>query len=313
MLRPLFLLILCLAPACGSQTTTTVLAAPIELEEAMRIPLVSDRLPIVELTLNGVSGQKFLLDSGAGMSIIDLKQAQDLGFEIKPYSDSSSARGSGGNRVEYDSFVTAERLSMGDLVLQGGRLPAIESRVLSDLGILGVLGQDVLARLVVVVDMGASTLHVLPIGSEFEDIEDYLGRAEVGIGAWGLMPYDARPCPFVALEIPGVQGAAPELEIDTGAVTSSFPRSAIEALGLKATGTTMSQGLGGVFEEATYELEDFQLLKFFIDCEIKSSPLDFGLLGMDILGQFVFVLDGPGHGLWLFHREVESQRSETGD
>ncbi len=313
MLRPFLLLMLSLTAGCGSDSNTTIQAASIDLDEAMRVPLVEHKLPIVEVTLNGIPGQRFLLDSGAGMSIVDLAQARELGLETLPYSEGSSTTGSGGMKVEYDSFVVAERLEFGELSFEGGRLPAIDSQVLRDVGILGILGQDLLARLVVVVDMESRLLHVLPPGSKFADIEAYLSQAEVGLGTWGILPYEARPDPFFELRIKGLEGEAPTLEIDTGAVTSSFPPKAIEALGLEATGTAKSQGMGGVFEESTYNLVDFQLLKFFINCEIKQSPLDYGLLGMDVLGQFVFVLDGPGHGLWLFHREIEVVPDEGED
>jgi len=313
MLRPFLLLMLSLTAGCGSNSNTTVLAATIELDESMRVPLVEHKLPIVELTLNGIPRQRFLLDSGAGMSIIDLVQARELGFETLPYSEGSSTTGSGGKKVEYDSFVVAKRLEMGELSIEGGRLPAIDSKVMRDVGIVGILGQDLLARLVVVVDMGSRLLHVLPPGSKHADIESYLGQAEVGFGTWGVLAYEARPDPFFELNIKGFEGQAPSLEIDTGAVTSSFPQAAIEALGLKATGTAMSQGIGGTYEESTYDLVDFQLLKFFINCEIKRSPLDYGLLGMDVLGQFVFVLDGPGQALWLFHREIELEPDEGED
>ncbi len=214
-------------------------------------------------------------------------------------------------KVEFDSFVVADRLEMGELSIEGGRLPALESKVLSDLGILGVLGQDLMSRLVLVVDMASKTLHVLPPETKAGDIETYLGQVQVGIGTWGLMPFEARPCPFVDINIEGLEGEAPELEIDTGAVTSSFPGRAIEALGLQSTGTTLSQGIGGVFAESSYDLKGFKLLEFYVHCEIKRSPLGHGLLGMDILGKFIFVLDGPGGDLWLFHRDIALEPGDS--
>jgi len=42
-----------------------------------------------------------------------------------------------------------------------------------------------------------------------------------------------------------------------------------------------------------------------------SSPLEYGLLGMNILGEFVFLLDGPGELVWAHHREVELNPSES--
>ncbi|TDJ74546.1 MAG: hypothetical protein E2O39_04870 [Planctomycetota bacterium] len=313
MRRAAFALALALAPGCGGSTTSAVTDTPIELERPTVIPLREGVLPIIEVTLDGRSAQPFLVDSGASLTVIDLPQAEALGLFIGPYSHGSTTNGSGGGAVAYDSYAAAGLLEAGDVRLTGARIPAIDMEMLRDLGPVGILGQDLLARLVVVFDMPRRELHMLPAGTDSDGIAAYLRDAEIGDGTWAQMPIDFRPCPFVSLDIEGSAEVAAEMELDTGAESASLPAVAIEALGLEATGTATARGLDGTYEEATYHLEKFGLYGFPVTGQFKRSPLDYGLLGMDVLGEFVFILDGPGETVWLHHRKVELFPSESND
>ena len=307
-------LLLVLAASCsGVAPTTAVIDTTIALEGPTVIELQPKALPIIEIDLGDRQGLPFLVDCGAVYSIIDLPQAEELGLPIRPYSHGSSTIGSGGGSVEYDSFAAVAHLRAGDLILDGSRLPAIDVELLRDQGLVGILGQDLLARLVVLIDMSRGELHLLPTGTDSEAIAAYLADAGIGEGTWVQIPIDFRPRPFVPLNIEGLEDGALEMEIDTGAMTTSLPRAAIEALGLVSTGTTTSRGIDGVYEDETYDLEDFGLYGFLVSTQVKRSALEYGLLGMDVLGEFVLVLDGPNGMVWLHHREIEPHRGGAGD
>lgn len=303
--------------ACSGVSTTAVVDTPIDLDSPTVIPLLEGALPAIGVTLDGRDGLPFVVDSGSSISVIDRPKAEALGLFIGPYSHESSTSGSGGGSVSYDSYAAVDRLEAGGLTLVGSRLPAIDLAMLRDSGYVGILGQDILARLVVVFDMPRRELHLLPAGTDNDAIVEYVKGAEIGAGTWASVPIDFRPCPFVSLDVErpkevdaeSTAEVDAEMEIDTGAASSSLPAVAIEALGLEATGTATSRGIDRTFEESTYDLADFGLYGFRVAGQFKRSALDYGLLGIDVLGEFVFILDGPGATVWLHHREVEPDTS----
>src|SRR5262249_33677357 len=126
--------------------------ASLVLDGPTVVPLLEARLPLVSLSIEG-RALDFLVDSGSTLSFVDPRGAQELGLELKPYSGSSSTTGSNGGKTTFDHYVPVERLELGDLVLEHSMLPALDDAVLHTGSYSGILGQDLLARLVVVVDM----------------------------------------------------------------------------------------------------------------------------------------------------------------
>ena len=300
-----------LSAGCGASSSRVATdganEAPIELAEPTVVPLVDDRLPVVRLSLGPHGEIPFVVDTGAGSSMMEKGRAVELGFSIEPYSHAFTSRGSGGGTVESDSYARVGDLSLGDLTIRNLRLPVFETPVFAELGCAGLLGQDILARLVVVFDFPGRQLHLLP--SPVEDgLPAYLSRERIGIGDWAQAPLDLRPCPFLSITVE--DEPLGDLELDTGAVLTSFPAPVIERLGLEPVRYGTSQGIDGSRSVPVYRMDAFQLYGFAIRGEVRRSSLEFGLLGMDILGQFIFAIDGPGAQLWLHHPGFDAAEGE---
>jgi hypothetical protein len=134
-----------------------------------------------------------------------------------------------------------------------------------------------------------------------------LKEADLGIGAWAMASADFRPSPLLALDLPVDVGSPAEIEIDTGSTSTSFPEAWAIALELPRaeTDSVEMRGVGGTRQAQAYKLENFGLYGFLVTAQVYSNALEYGLLGMNVLGEFVLILDGPGRTLWLHHRTVE--------
>lgn len=302
MARRLPALLALLAAACSSGPATRALdEAALTLAEPCIVPLAERERPVVELLLDGRSAGRFLVDSGSSISLLGAAKAAELGLERRPYASRFEAMGSGGKSATLEHYVRVGRLELGKLLVHDTRLTVVDDPALAQAGVDGILGQDLLVRLVLVLDLQRHELHLLPRGGT-EVLREYLRSAEVGDGAWAMAPIAFRPCPFLPLEVAGLESSV-ELELDTGAGSTSLPRAAIAALGLEPIGTHTLGSVGGNYDAELYALEDFGLFGLRIQTNVTAAVGEYGLLGMDILGELVVVLDGPARTLWLHRRE----------
>jgi len=289
------------ACASGRPETFPIEEAPLELAKPCRVTLEPDMRPVVWLRLGVGPPLRFLVDSGSTITLLDARRADELGLERWDFAGSFETSGATGKSITLSHYVAVERLELGELVVHSPRLTLMDDPVLQQSGVDGIIGQDLLARLALVIDAERDTLHLLPQGGAAA-VQAYLEKADVGAGAWGHVPLEFRPCPFLSLDMPGVSQVV-ELELDTGAEFSSLPRAALAALGLEPIGQRVSTGVGGSHTSDTYRIQDLNLFGLSIEVVVCESATEFGLLGMDVLGEFVVVLDGPEQTLWLHHRE----------
>lgn len=290
-----------LAACCTGRPTSRALGeARLELSRNCVIPLAAEARPIAEVRLSAGRPLHFLLDTGAEISLLDGRCARELGLELLPYADTFRVVGSGGTALELREYVHLDRLSLGELVVHQTRLTVVAGEALAAANIDGILGQDLLARLVLVVDMQRHAAHLLS-QSGSPDVRAYLQEAKVGDGAWVTVTLGPAPCPLLPLEVAGVAEPV-RLALDTGAIASSLPKAAIVALHLQPIGTRTRGGVDGTYATDEYHLENFNLFGLTMAFDVTASPLAHGLLGMDVLGSLVLVLDGPARTLWLHHR-----------
>lgn len=275
--------------------------APTRLDLATRVP------PVVHAVVDGHPGLPFLLDSGAGVTSLDRGRAEALGLRIRSYSKPGSTRGSDGRTVPLERYAVLGRLEIGAVLVEGLAVPVVESEATSVQGWFGILGQDVLARLPVVLDAERGQVHFLPPATDQAGIQRYLEEAKLGKGKWAVATAPFRPSPFLACDVAGLEPGATELEIDTGATTTSLPQAAIRALDLMPTGRFEARTIAGVETGNTYQVKGMDLFGLKITAEIQESALEYGLLGMDVLRELVVVLDGPGGKIWLHKREGEGE------
>ncbi len=263
---------------CASEPRLPLAEVAIRLREPAVVPLGEGPLPVVELRLDG-RDFSFLVDSGSTISVVDPRRAQELGLEVRAYRGSSNTIGSGGESIIIDRYVPVERLELGGLVLERTHVSALEDDVLRTVSCSGILGQDLLVRLPIVIDMSRRALHLLPPGTERAEIQAYLAAAQLGAGAWSVMETRFRPCPFLPLTISAAPEEPVEIEIDTGATDTSLPERLISVLELTEVerNPVELRAVGGSRHSKAYRLEDFELHGFRISCEIHSSALDYGL------------------------------------
>lgn len=300
--------VLVLVAGCSGRPRSGLGEVPLALDAPLVLELGEASLPIVEVVLDGHAAA-FLVDSGSSISVLDPVRAAELGLAVRPYAGNTSTRGSSGRSVVIDRYVAVERMELGPLVLERTALAALDDDVLRRGLHSGILGQDLLGRLPLVLDMERRALHLLPPGTDRDGIRAYLEEADLGAGAWAVVEIDFRPCPFLPLDAHETELV--EIEVDTGATDTSLPEPVIAALDLPLAGpgTVGLVGVGGSRQSPRYLLEDLGLFGLRVRAEVHANALEYGLLGMDVLGEFVVVLDGPGESLWLHHRTVEPDTS----
>lgn len=303
MRRRALLSLLLLASACNAHRDYEATEdARLVLSSATVLELEPLVVPVVRIDLDGHVGLLFLVDTGASVSSLEPGAARELGLDERPYASASSSGGSDGARVPFDSFVPVDSLTLGALQIEHLRLPLIGNSPAKEFGWAGILGQDVLARLTVVLDGARNQLHLLPAEAGIEEIKAYIRDEDIGDGTWAARDVEYRPRPFLGLSITGEPDGLHEVLIDTGASKTSLTQPVIDLLGLEAMGTYKARSISGVFEGRTYRLEGLGLLGLEVSVEVQGTTLDHGMLGMDVLGELVVVFEGPGRRLWLHLR-----------
>jgi predicted aspartyl protease len=298
-----------IASACArDQRSHSIEEASIVLTQPTRLSLVTTSTPVVEARVGSDESVRMLLDTGASHTLFGTEAVRRLGLVERPFAARAAVQTSDSRSVAFDSYVQVERLVLGDLELADVRVLVIDSEAHSALGIDGILGQDLLSRLVLVFDPQRGEVHLLPPGAGPDGIESFLARQDVGFGAWGRVPFALRPTPFLELALPA--GTTLDIALDTGATSTSLPTSVVEALGLERVSSTEARSLAGITQPRTFRLAGLNLFGLQIGAEVQENELDHGLLGMDILSHLVIVIDGPRRELWLHHRTIRTEGHE---
>jgi hypothetical protein len=115
-----------------------------------------------------------------------------------------------------------------------------------------------------------------------------------------MIPYNRTlnpPAPFLALVIANRinrrwRATLPAL-LDTGSEITAIPEPYIERLRLYPVGQIQLTGIHSTKIDYTYSLH-LQLLTYkFPDIEVVSTPLEFAVVGREILNELLLTLDGP--------------------
>jgi predicted aspartyl protease len=271
----------------------------IELERPLVIALAPVDRPVVSVVLDGREPCPFLVDTGFGVTMIAADRASQLGLESRAYACASQTTGAGGGTTSIDRYADVGLVEIGGLAVRDARIALLDDTAFDQAGVFGVIGQDVLARLTLIIDMQRLEMHVLPRGG-VDTLREYITITGLGQGTWTRVRADFRPSPFLPLTIAGVDI---EVEIDTGAGSTDLPARAIDELGLQRIGTQWVGAVGGTYTSDLYRIDDLSLFGFEFDAVVGATPREYGLLGMDILGQLVLVLDGPERTTWFHRRE----------
>jgi len=256
----------------------------------------------VSATVNGKGPFDFLLDSGAGMSVLSSRLADSLRIAVK---GNIPTRGVGG----YGSigFATIDSLALGDLTLQFSRVTILDfSSLDTNLGwpLGGILGYDFFAR--------------------FKTTVDFDGRRLV------LSRSDGKPCPIEAQSAPFdvfaqvpvmevyVNGRPTRVMLDLGAQTGLVLRGHARALaGIEISRGEESRirisGVGGTRAMRQVTIDSLRIGNVTLREPTALVAEDFasmpfpeyieGLLGVTILKRFNLVIDYAADRICLESRK----------
>lgn len=294
-----WIVLLLLVPACAGEAFVShaLDQAPIELAGPSVVPLEDGSRPVVGVVLDGRPPRRFLVDTGAGISWISARCVAELGLTELPYAASFETVGAGGAGRRIDSYVRPKVMELGDLRVRDARIAVIDDPALDIVGD-GIIGQDLLARLMVTLDMQRRQLHLVP-DSGPEAVRRYLETSELGAGAWIHFEADFRPSPMIQVVFPE---EVFELMLDTGAEATSLPRRWLESLQREPHAEHEMGAIGGSYTARSY-IEAFNLFGLTFLGEFTVAPQEYGLLGMDVLSHWLLLIDGPAETVWLHVRK----------
>jgi len=243
----------------------------------------------VEVLVNGKTGN-FLIDSGAGKSVLNEQFCDELGIETKGSIPVMGVE----DASENISFVTCESLTIQTLTLSNQVLIGLDlNKVLTHVygfKMDGVLGFDFFSRFITKIDYAKATLSVYnPAFFNYE-------------GSGGILP----------LEINNTVRTSAKVEdqytgnwlIDTGAGTTSFhyPYAKDNGFHGRKGMFSLSGGVGGDYVSKEVRFEKLEIGKFSVDKPLIHFPekpskgafaskSKIGNIGNDILRHFVVFFD----------------------
>lgn len=161
-----FWLIVLSLSACSRLDNLDVVIEPEVLDTPIILTLEDDpRFPVVSVAINGEAGFRFVLDTGATVSVIFMhEKAQDLGLEG---IGSVGIGGSGDGENPKGQIVSDVDLSLGDLHFRDMSFLTLPASVSDNLHrgkeypIDGVIGYDLFSRYSVTIDARADQVLIL--------------------------------------------------------------------------------------------------------------------------------------------------------
>ncbi|MBD3218852.1 MAG: PDZ domain-containing protein, partial [candidate division Zixibacteria bacterium] len=125
----------------------------------------------IQVYVNGAGPFWFLLDSGAGMSILEKRIADSLGME-----DAGNLPAIGVGGIDVGNFVKADSLKLGNVTLLDFAAGALDLSFADNMlvqPIQGILGYDLFSRLIVDIDYPANLITIYDPKADI-----YPGRAD---------------------------------------------------------------------------------------------------------------------------------------
>ena len=282
-------------------------AAP-AIAELWRLPSGHLAVPV---TINGDTSKVFLLDTGAGATVIDSHYAATLG--LASLGDVNAVGVSGSTMAQ---FVRADSLRVADFVWDVPVLVALDFGGIAEMlgePVAGVLGFDWISRCQVEVD--AEEVRLWPLSTPAPDAEGW-HRVELGF---------AGKTPTVEATFPTNRGAATgRFRVDTGDNGSvTFHGPAIKRYNLLAQRETSPISFGGVGGSSFGYVGE---LEWFSIAGLRVGPLEAGFateatgtfaaedlvgnLGQGLFGVFYVRIDYAARCMLLRARPVAPATSE---
>lgn len=278
--------------------------APAQVDIALEFAV---HVPLMEVSLSGRRAT-FILDTGAGMSVIDSLLAQQLGLEGKRSIALSGAGQQAEARIADNvriSWPGSERRGSFAIV----PLTALSRQTGKTIG--GILGCDLLSPFTVELDYDEQRARFHPAGARFDGAWTQVAKLRMEGGR------PAAPAELVVGRGPAVSG---HFVLDTGSnhgVTLLPGFAAREGLPREGQRTLDDPALGiagpspAVLTQATlFRLGNFAIAHPYVRIRQTGSKSGEGLIGGEILRRFRLAIDFPKRVLYVSPgRQFESPGS----
>ena len=251
--------------------------------------LYADNLLFVDVSVGGREPVRFVIDSGAGTTVLDSSYAAALGV-----TGGASLPGIGGGGVRRAHLASLPPLELAGLRVesQTGAILPLASLVesIADVPVRGVLGFDFLSRFVTRIDYAAGEITLW-------DPDSFRAPPAQGTMVDAPLAYNLFTLPVT------IDGCSDRILLDTGAARSMLMRAFAERCRLleRPGIATSAMGIAGLEEDRTIRLDSLAVAGFVIARPAVSlqtraaggialGPYA-GLLGNNVLERFVLTLD----------------------
>ncbi len=273
--------------------------------------------PVVEVTVNGVPGFRFIVDTGATPTAIFLHQGtRRLGLRG---TETIGVGGSGGDAERAQAFLATDvDLEIGPVALRGMTVAVLPAATLPPLGtdadfaIDGVIGYDLFSRFAIEVDTAAGTLRFL----DSSDVQRPPSAVELPLA---VRDYDAYVQLPVVLE-DQQEEVLSDLHLDTGMTgwMSLIPDSAPALKRPESGWLNTGRGVQGDIQSLqqfgnAVRVGDKVLGPFLTSYSDDGTSMGRqGRLGSRLLSRFTYTVDYPGERLLLVPRADSFREPERG-
>ncbi len=281
---------------------TTATLSPRSAKIRFRLAGGAQPVILVPVGVNDRGPFDFILDTGAGTSLLSSELAKELGIKIVA---SKEGQGAGG-KISV-SLAKVDSMAIGEMRLENVDVGIVD---LAQIGgavgakIDGDVGFNFLKHFRVTIDYRNSMIRL----DDPKRVESFAGGAKTEVPIRLANP--AKPLILVHVH---ANGRGPfQMAIDTGTSTSAITRELAKELGLVAREIPPVTGGGGQVQASAAELESFQLGGARID-QLPVVVADFftmlntaigakldGIVGYNFLRHYKVVIDYPGEMLTLF-------------
>lgn len=267
-----------------------------EFGAEIALPLQSRSVPVVQASIPGYGSGEFILDSGAQRTIFDRRHVQRWGLPLIRYDEPLRVTRGGAAAGSIEAHTIVGRLELGGAAALDLEPPVTDLSHLRR-SLAGIIGQDVLRNWALVFDGRRREVTILPP----DQVDATLAR-------WAEQGTELTACPLTwwngvpTLEVDLPDELHASMIVDTGASMTSLPRAAIDELELVPAGTRTRAHIGGTERPGIFRCPELGLANWRVRAWVVEHAGERGLLGYDVLGRCLMVLDGPRGVLWVAPR-----------
>jgi len=255
-------------------------------QNAITVPmkLIGD-VPTIDVEVRGRAGKhRFVIDTGASYTLMDLAAARRLGFVA---SESGHISGAGSGLINVD-LVTGVALEVEGLKTSGHKVVLTDLSCISEMlgsKITGIIGYDFISKVVVTLDYPSKKVTLRRSGSFSSQKETQIVPIRFK-RRWAYIP--------MTVKVPGQPDISDDFLVDTGSadgVNHPLITKSSAPLQKTATGVGLGSSTQGVFGTLEYaQLGSFRISSVPSSC-CATNPDTHRQVGSGFLKHFVVTFD----------------------